>query len=264
MLRTSRPLRAAILWSHGCPGVAELLADPARGRTWDLVCAVSSEEQPAQGDLALFRSADIRVVCLPIRPFYRLHGRALSDLSLRRNYDEQVAARLFPFHPDLLLLSSYIYVATPVLLGATRNGVVNIHGSDLTRKGSDGRPQYLGLRAVADAIFAGEPETRATAHWVTEEVDMGPPILRSRAFPVSPLVPAALARDDRKAVKAYAYAHQEWMLHEAWGSLWKQVIRRVAAGHAVPERARWPAQGTDARSDLDDRVRPIAAAEPGA
>jgi hypothetical protein len=86
----------------------------------------------------------------------------------------------------------------------------------------------MGLTAVSDAIFAGERETRATAHWVTDEVDRGTPILRSRPFPVAPLAQSARARGDLRMLKAYAFAHQEWMLHEAWGQLLRGVTRLVA------------------------------------
>jgi hypothetical protein len=44
MLSYLRPLRVAVLSSHRCPGAADFLSDPARGRRWDLVCAFSSEE----------------------------------------------------------------------------------------------------------------------------------------------------------------------------------------------------------------------------
>jgi hypothetical protein len=71
---------------------------------------------------------------------------------------------------------------------------------------------------------------------VTEDVDLGPPILRSAAFPVSPLVPAALERSDLASVKAYAFAHQEWMLSEAWGPLWRDVLGLVTAVRPEPER----------------------------
>jgi len=40
-------------------------------------------------------------------------------------------------------------------------------------------------------------------------------------------VAAALARGDVASVKAYAFAHQEWMLSEAWGPMWRAVLRMV-------------------------------------
>jgi hypothetical protein len=48
-------------------------------------------------------------------------------------------------------------------------------------------------------------------------------------------VRAALERSDLASVKAYAFAHQEWMLSEAWGPLWRDVLGLVTAGSAQPE-----------------------------
>jgi folate-dependent phosphoribosylglycinamide formyltransferase PurN len=236
-----KPLRVAVLCSRRCPGARDLLSDPMRGRTWELAAALATEEEMA--DVRVFDAAEVPVVSHPIRAFYRRRGRPLSDFSVRAEYDERTARLLSPFRPDLLLFSSYLYVATPALLDRYDGRVINVHGSDLYRRGPDGRPKYLGLRAVRDAILAGERETRATAHWATEDVDLGPPILRSPAFPVSPLVPAALERSDLASVKAYAFAHQEWMLSEAWGPLWRDVLGLVTAGRAEPEEwSRVPAE----------------------
>jgi phosphoribosylglycinamide formyltransferase-1 len=226
-------LRVAVLCSRRCPGARDLLAGGAPDAPWEVVAALSSDEELAER--ALFEAAGIPLVFDPIREYYRRRGRPISDLSVRADYDREVARFLGPFRPDLLLFSSYLYVATPALLDPFDGRVINIHGSDLSRLGPDGRPKYLGLRAVRDAILAGERETRATAHWVTEDVDLGPPILRSAAFPVSPLVAAALERNDLASVKAYAFAQQEWMLAKAWGRLWHNVLGLVTAGRAAPE-----------------------------
>jgi folate-dependent phosphoribosylglycinamide formyltransferase PurN len=229
------PLRVAVLCSRRCPGARDLLAGGTPDAPWKLVAALSSEEELV--DRELFEAARVPLVSYPIRGYYRRRGRPLSDLSVRADYDHEVARFLGPFRPDLLLFSSYLYVATPALLARYDGRVINVHGSDLFRRGPDGQPKYLGLRAVRDAILAGERQTRATAHWVTEDVDLGPPILRSAVFPVSPLVPAALERNDLAWVKAYAFAHQEWMLSEAWGPLWRDVLGLVTAGRA--EREPW-------------------------
>lgn len=241
-----KPLRVAVLCSRRCPGVADLLSGGGPGGRWNVVAALTTEESlPEQ---PLFESARVPVVSSPIRAFYRRRGRPISDLSVREEYDEDVARLLSCFHPDLLLFSSYLYFATCALLASRGGRVINIHGSDLYRRGPDGRPLYVGLRAVRNAILAGEPETRATAHWVTEELDAGTPILRSRPFPVSPLVPAALARHDIASVKAYAFAHQEWMLNEAWGPMWRAVLRFVISGQTV-SRGSEPAARPPARNE---------------
>lgn len=245
MLTYFRPLRVAVLSSHRCPGALDLVTDPALGRRWEIACAFSSEAEFETRPV--FLGAGVPFLSYPIRDFYRRRNAPLSDLAVRREYDAAVADLLRLWEPDLLLFSSYLYVATPPLLDAAPVGAVNIHGSDLCLLGADGRPRYPGLRAVADAILAGERETRATAHWMTEEVDAGPIILRSAPYPVAPFVEDLLAAGNRRGVKAYACAHQEWMLADAWGGLARQAIRLAAAGrrppNAVPDETVLSARG---------------------
>jgi folate-dependent phosphoribosylglycinamide formyltransferase PurN len=229
-----RALRVAVLSSHRCPGAEDLLRDLSRGRRWELAGVVTTEEDFSPADASRFAAAGVPLVPLSIRAFHRERGRRPFDLSFRTEWDAEVAARLAPFRPDLLLFSSYLYVATPVLLRVTRGRAINVHASDLTVRRADGTPRYVGLRAVRDAILAGERQTRATAHWVTDEVDMGPPILRSRPFPVPPWVGRLRSSGNEKAVRAYAHAHQEWMLQEGFGPLWTASIGLVAGGRTIP------------------------------
>jgi folate-dependent phosphoribosylglycinamide formyltransferase PurN len=228
MLRARHPLRVAVLASHRAPGIRDLLADPVRGTLYELSGVLAAEEDFR--DAAAIEAAGVPVVIHSLRRFCARGHTRLADLAARRDYDRQTADVLEVFQPDLILLSGYLLILTRPMLAAYPNRIVNIHGSDLTVSTASGEPRYLGLQAVERAIFAGERETRATAHFVTPAVDLGLPILRSRAFPVSPLAEAARSRGDVRMLKAYAFAHQEWMLHEAWGPLWKSVVRLAAAG----------------------------------
>ena len=241
MLKRERPLRVAILFSRRAPGLADLLADPHRGSLYEIAGALTTEEECA--DAAVLEDAGIPLIHHPIRPFYRERGRSLSNMAARQDYDMETVDLLRVFKPEVALLSSYLYVLTAPMLRALPDRIVNIHGSDLAERASSGLPRYPGLRAVSDAIFAGERETRATAHWVTDEVDRGTPILRSRPFPVSPLAQSARARGDARTLKAYAFAHQEWMLHEAWGPLLRGVVRLIA-GRRIALGGKPAANGT--------------------
>jgi folate-dependent phosphoribosylglycinamide formyltransferase PurN len=210
---TPRP-RVAVLCSRRCPGLENLLAGHRR-REWHLAgCLVSDGGLP---DRQRLEAAGVPVRDHPIRAFYG--GRPLSDFPPRREYDRGTVEHLRAWRPDLVLLSSYLFLLTEPVLEAFPERIVNVHGSDLARTGPDGRPLYAGLTAVRDAIRAGEPQTRATAHIVTERLDEGPILLRSRPFPVAPLVADLRRRGLSHAVNAYAFAHQEWMLETAWGPL---------------------------------------------
>lgn len=210
---TNRP-RVAVLCSRRCPGLKSLLAGHRR-REFDLVCCLVSDG--GLPDREPLEAARVAVLDHPIRGYYG--GRPISDLGRRREFDERTVALLAPSRPDLVLLSSYLYLLTEPMLEAFPGRIANVHGSDLLRKGADGRPLYAGLRAVRDAIAAGETETRATVHVVTERLDDGPVLLRSRPFPVSPFAAELRRRGLVHALHAYAFAHQEWMLETAWGPL---------------------------------------------
>ncbi len=202
--------------SRRCPGLESLLRGRRPGR-FDLVACLATDPGFAEKDR--LASAGVPVIDHPIQPFYSSRRRPIADLAARRDYDRQSAELLAPYRPDAVLLSSYLYLLTDPFLETFPDRILNVHGSDLARRAPDGRPLYPGLRAVRMAILAGERETRASAHVVTERLDEGPMLLRSRPYPVSPLVGDLRRRGNLHAVHAYAFAHEEWMLATAWGPL---------------------------------------------
>jgi len=221
-------MRVALLCSQRAPGLDDLLRDPNRGSLYELVCCLTSEEDSSMLERA--KQEGIVALAHPIRPFYRRQGARLTDLAVRHRYDAETVGILERFEPDLVLLAGYLYIVTAPLLRRFPERIFNVHHSDLTLGDRQGRPRYVGLRAVRDAIFAGERETRATLHVVSQEVDRGPLLLRSSPFPVSPLVRDGLAWGAVDMLKAYAFAHQEWMLRAAWGPLLSRAIDLVATG----------------------------------
>jgi folate-dependent phosphoribosylglycinamide formyltransferase PurN len=200
--------------------------DGNRGRLYDVVCCLTSEESFAEQ--AVVADSGIPVVAHPIRRFCGTRGCRLSDTAARAAYDRETTDRLSAYRVDLVVLTSYLYVLSEPMLASFRDRIVNIHHSDLTLRHLDGRPRLPGLRAVRDALLAGLHETRATAHLVTGELDQGPPFLRSWPFPVSPLVSDARTRHAVDVLKAYTYAHQEWMIRATWGPLAAAAIELIA------------------------------------
>lgn len=231
MLSPRAPLRVALLTSRRAPGLEALLAE--RSRLFELVCVLATDDEFFDRRL---EASGVPVVPNSIRRFYARYRAAISDRSVRAAFDRRTARLLAPHEPDLLLLSSYLYIVTEPLLASYPSRIVNVHGSDLARRAPDGGPLYPGLRAVRDAIRAGESETRATSHLVTDELDDGPILRRSRPYPVSPLAAELRAAGAEHALNAYAYAHQEWMLATAWGPLLLDAIAQTA-GASVLERA---------------------------
>jgi phosphoribosylglycinamide formyltransferase-1 len=218
---TGQPLRVAVLCSHRAPGLMQLLRDERRGELFDIVACISSEHDFM--DRTALIAEGVPTFVHDISDFYRSWNAPVSDFGLRRNYDATLAQRLAIYQPDVVILCSYLYIVTNVLLDAYPDRVVNIHHSDM--------PKYPGLHAVRDAIMAGERETRATAHIVTAQLDEGPPIARSQSFAVHPMVHDLRASNAKRALKAYAFAHQEWMIEKTWGPLMLEAIRIIASSH---------------------------------
>jgi phosphoribosylglycinamide formyltransferase-1 len=249
MLKVDRPLRVGVLCSKRAPGLAHLIAESRRG-FFEIVCCLSSEDDFAERRLA--RKAGIACFSHPVREYHRAQGAPLSDRTVRASYDTAIAERLAPFKLDVVLLSSYLYVLTRPMLDAFPDRIYNVHGSDLLQTDAAGRSRYPGLRAVRDSIVGGETETRASLHLVTEALDEGPVLLRSWAFPVSPLVADARAAGSRETLHAYAFAHQEWMLRTAWGPL---------LGHGVDLLAGAALQLEDGRFRVGPSVGPWEVSE---
>jgi folate-dependent phosphoribosylglycinamide formyltransferase PurN len=255
--RRGGPLRVAVLCSHRAPGLDHLLErDQNRGVLYDIVCCLTAEETFADREVVM--SHGIPLVVHSMRSFCHEHGYSVSDRTGRAAYDTATTIKLQPYQPDVIVLASYLYLLTAPMLATFPNRIVNVHHSDLTRRDAAGRALFPGLRAVRDAILAGERETRATVHVVTTELDQGPPLLRSWAFPVSPLADFALASSAKDVLKAYVFAHQEWMIRATWGPLLASAIELIATGRF--DLARLAVMAPDRLGlpwDLDERATVI-------
>jgi phosphoribosylglycinamide formyltransferase-1 len=240
----SLPLRVALLTSRRAPGLGALLDAPARGSLYELVVGIVTDPT-GEAAAQLGRIAAVH----DLRAFCRTQGGKLGDPSLRERFDQQTVRFLRRYRPDLIVLSGYLHVLTTPMLAAFPERIVNLHDADLTLVGTDGLPRYRGLRSTYDAIAAGEPETRSCAHFVNENVDVGPVVVRSQAFPVDRLVADARGWQAKEILKAYAFAQREWMMRAAWGPLLGQTIRLFAE-----ERVHL----LDGRVVVDGRFGPLA------
>ena len=212
---------------------------PDRGASYEIVGCVTSGATFDEAVRVERRGVPVQSHLL--RQFYAAHGASdCRDMTLRAAYDIETVALVEPWLPDLILLDGYLHLVTAPLLQRFRDRVVNLHFSDLTLRTGSGTPRHPGIRAVRDALAAGCLETRATVHLVNAEADAGPPIVRSWAFPVSPLVEDLRTQSGEAALEAYAFAHQQWMMRTAAGPLIAAALRLVATGavdlHALAER----------------------------
>jgi folate-dependent phosphoribosylglycinamide formyltransferase PurN len=216
----SLPLRVAVLCSRRAPGLAQLIDRSRQGGSFVVAGVLTSDAACVEG--SLLAGGDVPLVDHDIRRFYARRALPLRDLGARAEYDAESIRRLAPFEPDVVALCGYLHIVTSRLLDAYPNRVINIHDSDL--------PRFRGLHGVRDAVFAGERVTRSTVHVATEDVDGGPPLVRSWAFPTHPLIHAARRWGAADILKAFAYAQREWMMRECWGALLGAAIDLFADG----------------------------------
>ena len=90
----------------------------------------------------------------------------------REDFDRAMLQAIAPHGVDLIILAGFMRILSPVFISAYRGRLLNIHPSLL--------PKYPGLNTHQRALDAGDTEAGATVHFVTEELDGGPPILHAR------------------------------------------------------------------------------------
>jgi phosphoribosylglycinamide formyltransferase 1 len=230
MLTPHHPLRVAVLCSFRAPGLLYLLnQSPDRGVSYEIVGCVTDRASFEDDDRVAGRG--VPTMAHPIRAFYADRGAPdCRDMTIRAEYDAETLALIEPWFPDVVVLDGYLHLVTAPILRRFRNRVLNLHLSDLTLRTAAGAPRFPGIRAVRDALAAGCAETRATVHLADSEPDDGPPIVRSWPFPISPLVEDLRTQATDAAFRAYAFAHEQWMMRTASGPLVAAALRLVASG----------------------------------
>jgi len=105
------------------------------------------------------------------------------DFSSRQEFDLHLLEAIKSFEPDLVVLAGFMRILTPDFVNQFEGKLLNIHPSLL--------PAYQGLDTHQRAIAAGDSKAGATVHFVTPELDGGPPILQAEVA----IMPADSAQD---------------------------------------------------------------------
>ena len=105
------------------------------------------------------------------------------DFSPRQEFDLHLLEAIKSFEPDLVVLAGFMRILTPDFVNQFEGKLLNIHPSLL--------PAYQGLDTHQRAIAAGDSKAGATVHFVTPELDGGPPILQAEVA----IMPADSAQD---------------------------------------------------------------------
>jgi phosphoribosylglycinamide formyltransferase-1 len=153
-------------------------------------------DNPAAGGLALARDLGIAAAAVPAS------GAAVGNPSGRKEYDRRLAAAIDECAPALIVLAGFMRILSPEFVNRYEGRILNIHPSLL--------PQYPGLHTHRAVLTAGDPVHGATVHFVTAELDGGPPIIQAMV-PVRP-------DDDETALAARVQAeeHRIYPLAVGW------------------------------------------------
>lgn len=140
----------------------------AEGRIPAQVVLVASDRPEATG-LTRAAALGLRTQSLPRLPE-----------ESREAHDRRIRAAIEASGADFVILAGYMRILSVPFVTAYTGRMLNIHPSLL--------PRHKGLHTHRRVLQAGESEHGATVHFVTSELDGGPPVLQAR-LPV-------LANDD--------------------------------------------------------------------
>jgi phosphoribosylglycinamide formyltransferase-1 len=197
-------MRAAVLISGSGTNLQAFIDRTQSGDLELDLCVVLSNKPHAAG-LERARNAGIEVECVEHRNY-----------PAREDFDAALVATLDRYRPDLVILAGFMRVLTPVFIDHFAGAILNIHPSLL--------PKYPGLDTHQRALDAGDEWHGSTVHFVTEELDGGPPVIQGRV-PVKPgdtattLAARVLTVEHRiypEAAALYAAGRLEYRDGHAW------------------------------------------------
>jgi phosphoribosylglycinamide formyltransferase-1 len=153
-------MKIAVLISGSGSNLQAFIDDAACGKLSAEIALVLSNRADAFG---LQRAADAGIATAV------LDHKAYEK---REDFDRAMLDALAPHSVDLVILAGFMRILTPVFISTYSGRLLNIHPSLL--------PKYTGLHTHQRAIDAGDEWAGATVHFVTEELDGGPPIVQAR------------------------------------------------------------------------------------
>ena len=90
----------------------------------------------------------------------------------RLNFDRSLAAAIDEYAPSLIVLAGFMRILSGEFVDRYAGRILNIHPSLL--------PKYPGLHTHRSVLAARDTEHGATVHFVTAELDDGPPVIQAR------------------------------------------------------------------------------------
>lgn len=189
-MSTTPRARLVVLISGSGSNLQAFIDASASGTLPAEIAAVISNNPGAKG-LERATSAGIPALVLNHR-----------DYTERTQFDRELADLVEQFQPDLVILAGFMRILSSAFVDRFAGRLLNIHPSLL--------PKYPGLNTHQRAIDAGDSSAGATVHFVSNELDGGPPILQASV----PIV--AGDSPDTLAARVLTQEHQIYPLAAEW------------------------------------------------
>jgi phosphoribosylglycinamide formyltransferase-1 len=151
---------AAVLISGGGSNLQSFIDATRNGKLDFEISVVVSNRSDAFG-LERARNAGIDVECLRHQ-----------DFPERTQFDAALVQMLEGYDPDIIILAGFMRILSAVFVDRYAGRILNIHPSLL--------PRHAGLDTHQRAIDARDEWHGCTVHFVTRELDGGPPIIQAR------------------------------------------------------------------------------------
>ncbi len=122
-----------------------------------------------------------------------IHSRFIDKKSFKGNDDfcREIGKELKSRGVELICLAGYLRMITPELIREFKGNIINIHPALLPRFGGKG---MHGQHVHEAVLEAGEKESGATVHWVTELYDSGEIIVQEKVQVMPNDTPETLAK----------------------------------------------------------------------
>jgi phosphoribosylglycinamide formyltransferase-1 len=151
--RTPQPI-VVLISGRGSNMRALVEHSRADARAYEVVRVLS--DRPEAAGLALARDLGVAAAAVPASA----------------EYDRRLAAAIDECAPALIVLAGFMRILSPEFVNRYAGRIMNIHPSLL--------PKYPGLHTHRAVLAAGDPIHGATVHFVTAELDGGPPIIQAK------------------------------------------------------------------------------------
>jgi phosphoribosylglycinamide formyltransferase-1 len=199
-LNSERPQASIVVLISGRGSNMRALIEQSRGAGAPYTVAkVLSDKADAPG-LELARGLGVPTQAVPTQaePAQAVPAGAAQ----RAAYDAMLAAAIRDCSPSLIVLAGFMRILSAPFVAEFAGRILNIHPSLL--------PKYPGLHTHRRALEAHEAQHGATVHFVTEQLDGGPPIIQARV--------AVAANDDvaSLAARVQAQEHRIYPLAVRW------------------------------------------------